>query len=144
MTSKCEWSKLKDLQLCHEGPTIINISTWFVKVPVSSTGKVSDSCIRDFGFNPRLHQKLINVLVDNKELLSGADAISWNSLSKKKKKKKEKVGAGVVHAKNIELSVCLDWWKLPNYFTIQLIFSTIYGSHCTFWYYSQVLLYYFS
>ena len=26
---------------------------WF---PVSSTGKVSDGCIRDLGFNPRLHQ----------------------------------------------------------------------------------------
>ena len=34
--------------------------TW---VPVSSTGKVSDSCIRDLWFNPRLHQKLIGVLV---------------------------------------------------------------------------------
>ena len=36
------------------------ISRW---VPVSSTGKVSDDCIRDLGFNPRLHQKLIGVLV---------------------------------------------------------------------------------
>ena len=32
-------------------------------VPVSSTGKVSDGCIRDLGFNPRLHQKLIGILV---------------------------------------------------------------------------------
>ena len=32
-------------------------------VPVSLTGKVSDGCIRDLGFNPRLHQKLIGVLV---------------------------------------------------------------------------------
>ena len=32
-------------------------------VPVSSTGKVSDGCIRDLGFNPRLHQKLVGVLV---------------------------------------------------------------------------------
>ena len=32
-------------------------------VPVSSTGKISDACIRDLGFNPRLHQKLIGVLV---------------------------------------------------------------------------------
>ena len=30
------------------------------------------------------------------------------------------------------------------FFTIQLIFTTIYGSHCTFWYYSQVIFYYFS
>ena len=26
--------------------------------------------------------------------------------------------------------------KIINHFTIQLIFNTIYGSHCTFWYYS--------
>ena len=32
-------------------------------VSVSSTGKASDCCIRDLGFNPRLHQKLIDVLV---------------------------------------------------------------------------------
>ena len=35
----------------------------FLWVPVSSTSKVSDSCIRDLGFNPRLYQKLIGVLV---------------------------------------------------------------------------------
>ena len=32
-------------------------------VPVSSTGKVSNGCIRDLWFNPHLHQKLIDVLV---------------------------------------------------------------------------------
>ena len=32
-------------------------------VPISSTGKISDSCTKDLGFNPRLHQKLIDVLV---------------------------------------------------------------------------------
>ena len=32
-------------------------------VPVSSTGKVFDGCIRDLRFNHRLHQKLIGVLV---------------------------------------------------------------------------------
>ena len=32
-------------------------------VSISSTGKISNSCIRDLGFNPRLHQKLIGVLV---------------------------------------------------------------------------------
>ena len=32
-------------------------------VPVSSTGKISDGYIRDLGFNPYLHQKLIVVLV---------------------------------------------------------------------------------
>ena len=32
---------------------------WF---PVSSTSKVSNGCIRDLGFNLRLHQKLIGVL----------------------------------------------------------------------------------
>ena len=38
----------------------LTFSLW---VPVNSIGKVSDSCIRDLGFNPRLHQKLIGVLV---------------------------------------------------------------------------------
>ena len=28
-------------------------------------------------------------------------------------------------------------------FTIQLIFATIHGPHCTFWYYLQISLYYF-
>ena len=36
------------------------INSW---VPVSSADKVSDSCIRDLGFNPRLQQKLIGILV---------------------------------------------------------------------------------
>ena len=30
---------------------------------VNSTGKVSDGCIRDLEFNPRIPQKLIGVLV---------------------------------------------------------------------------------
>ena len=33
----------------------IRIDQW---VPVISTGKVSDGCIRDLEFNPHLHQKL--------------------------------------------------------------------------------------
>ena len=32
-------------------------------VLVISTGKISDGYIRDLEFNPRLHQKLISVLV---------------------------------------------------------------------------------
>ena len=32
-------------------------------VPVSSTSKVSDGYIRDLEFNPRLHQKLVGILV---------------------------------------------------------------------------------
>ena len=32
-------------------------------VPVSLTGKASNGCIKDKEFNPRLHQKLIGVLV---------------------------------------------------------------------------------
>ena len=32
-------------------------------VPNSLTGKVSDGCIRDLGFNLHLYQKLISVLV---------------------------------------------------------------------------------
>ena len=40
--------------------------------------------------------------------------------------------------------VHLGLFKKPTFFTIQFIFATIYGSHCTFWYYSLILLYYFS
>ena len=36
------------------------ISKW---VPVNSTDKISDGCIKDLGFNPPLHQKLIGVLI---------------------------------------------------------------------------------
>ena len=64
-------------------------NVWWV--PVSSTGKVSDGCIRDLRFNPRLHQNWLVSWSDNKKLLSGADAIGWNSLSKRKKEKKENV-----------------------------------------------------
>ena len=35
----------------------------YMGVPVNSTNKVSDGCIRDLVFNPRLHPKLIGVLV---------------------------------------------------------------------------------
>ena len=41
-------------------------------------------------------------------------------------------------------SVHLAQIKKPHFFTIRLIFTTIHGSHYTFWYYSWVLLYYFS
>ena len=34
-------------------------------VPISSSGKVFDGCIRDLGFNPHLHQKLISVLLSS-------------------------------------------------------------------------------
>ena len=45
----------------------VNLSKFKFKnkqwVPVSSTDKVFDGCIRDLGFNSRLYQKLIGVLV---------------------------------------------------------------------------------
>ena len=41
----------------------INYMSSYYWVPVSSTGKVSDGCIRDLGFNHCLYQKLIGVLV---------------------------------------------------------------------------------
>ena len=41
----------------------MNIIIPFSWVSVSSTGKVSDGCIRDLKFNLRLYQKLIGVLV---------------------------------------------------------------------------------
>ena len=39
------------------------LTTYYLWVPVSSISKISDGCIRDLGFNSRLHQKLIGVLV---------------------------------------------------------------------------------
>ena len=38
------------------------------------------------------------------------------------------------------------WFQIKKsvYFTIQLIFATIHGSYCTFWYYLWVSLYYFN
>ena len=35
----------------------------FVWVPINLTGKVSDDCIRDLGFNLCLYQKLIGVFI---------------------------------------------------------------------------------
>ena len=52
--------------------TNMTINKW---VLVNLTGKVSDGCTRDLRFNPRLHQKLIGVLIDDKKLLSRADTI---------------------------------------------------------------------
>ena len=57
ITSHCSQNKKADV--------IINIYKEICQlwVPVSSTGKVSDGCIRNLEFNPYLHQKLIGVLV---------------------------------------------------------------------------------
>ena len=41
----------------------LSIVIFFLWVSVSLTGKDSNSCIRDLGFNPRLHKKLIGILV---------------------------------------------------------------------------------
>ena len=54
-------------------------------LPDSSTGKISDSWIRNLEFHPHLHQKPIMSWFDDKELSSRADAIGWNSKKKKKK-----------------------------------------------------------
>ena len=53
---------------------------------VSSIDKVFDGCKRDLGFNPAYTKNCLVSWSDDKELLSGADAISWNSLPKKKLK----------------------------------------------------------
>ena len=47
--------------------------------------------------------------------------------------------------KNYCYLVCV-WLQIENpvYFTIRLIFATIHGPHCTFWYYLWVSFYYFS
>ena len=41
----------------------IYIYIYILWVSVNSTSKVSNGCIRDLGFNPRLYQKLIGVLI---------------------------------------------------------------------------------
>ena len=43
--------------------SILNNKNYYSWVPVNSTGKVSNGCIRDLEFNPYLRQKLIGVLV---------------------------------------------------------------------------------
>ena len=51
----------------------------FVKwVPVSSIGKISDSYIKDLGFNPYTKNWLMSWSNDR-----GTNAIRWNSLKKK-------------------------------------------------------------
>ena len=55
------------------------------------------------------------------------DVFSYNALSKK-----------------WDLVCDWIWMKIINYFTIQLIFATIYVFHYTFWYYLWVILYYFN
>ena len=51
-------------------------------VPVNSTGKVSDGCIRDLWFNPAYTKNWLVSWSDDNELSLRADAISWNSLKK--------------------------------------------------------------
>ena len=45
------------------GLIIITITMNVEWVPINLTGKISDGCIIDLGFNRRLHQKLIGILV---------------------------------------------------------------------------------
>ena len=71
-----EASKIKGemICMCYSGNLFLDVTIACYKtlnhnkvlnvwVPVSYTGKVYDGCIKDLGFNPRLHQKLIGVLV---------------------------------------------------------------------------------
>ena len=52
------------LSITIHKPNISSRQTYMLQwVPVILTGKVSDSCIRDLEFNPRLHQEQIGVLV---------------------------------------------------------------------------------
>ena len=45
---------------------------------------------------------------------------------------------------HLALNLKANLFYYPVYFTIQLIFTTIYEFHCTFLYYSWVSLYYFT
>ena len=40
-------------------------------ISVNAISKVSDDCIRDLEFNPRLNQKLIDVLVSSQQICMG-------------------------------------------------------------------------
>ena len=55
-----------------------------------------------------------------------------------------KIGFCKVYSSGYWPSVCLAKIIFVNLFYYLPYFSTIYGSHCTFWYYSWVSLYYFS
>ena len=72
----CDHSDLKKLYI------YIYIFKKYI-ISVSSTGKVSNSCIRYLGFNFCIHQKLWS---DDKKLSSEANTIDENFLSKKNKK----------------------------------------------------------
>ena len=66
-----------------------------------------------------------------------------------KKKKRKTLGLDIKRAAEITferafLSVRLALEFYLTYFTIQLIFGTIYGPHCTFWYYLWAPLDYFN
>ena len=57
----------------------------YTQIPVSSTNKVSYGCIRDLGFNPCLHQKLIGVL-----MIRNCYSYDQNEVYEKAKTKKHK------------------------------------------------------
>ena len=42
---------------------LYHMSKQMLWVPVNLTGKVSNGCIRDLGFNHHLHKKLIGILI---------------------------------------------------------------------------------
>ena len=55
--------KLVKLMTSHFVKKNTDKSNLYVWVPVSLTNKVSDGYIKNMGFNSRLHQKLIDILV---------------------------------------------------------------------------------
>ena len=63
-TLKCDKSIVKcDIETAQcDDETVKYEKIIIIKEPLNMT-KVSDGYIRDLGFNPRLHQKLIGVLV---------------------------------------------------------------------------------
>ena len=68
--------------------SILNNKNYYSWVPVNSTGKVSNGCIRDLEFNPYLHQKLIGRSL---------------KLSQKKKKKKPQTWTTLASRQTVDL-----------------------------------------
>ena len=72
--------------------------------------------------------------------MNSAPALVLKKKKKKGKKCRRRRGKRKTRFPNtLFVSVWIAYF-LSIYFTIQLIFATIYESHCTFWYYSWVLL----
>ena len=111
----------------------INLFKW---VPVSSTDKVSNSCIRDLGFNPRLHKKLIGVLVWWERAIIRSERHRLKTLSKKKKKPvQDLIDADETGQRRIDPTTSKQ--------LVIYIYIYIYGNRYSIWNNSHLKLFFF-